>query len=105
VLGLASITPATPVATIPIQSIRFVKELYPRIKPNDEAIERYRDALDKLPPIIIARDGVLVDGYHRWQAHVREGVEQIQAEDLGNLSDAEIMREAITRNASATGSN
>jgi hypothetical protein len=100
VLGLASITPATPVATIPIQSIRFVKELYPRIKPNDEAIERYRDALDKLPPIIIARDGVLVDGYHRWQAHVREGVEQIQVEDLGNLSDAEIMREAITRNAS-----
>jgi hypothetical protein len=62
-------------------------------------------ALDKLPPIIIARDGVLVDGYHRWQAHVREGVEQIQAEDLGNLSDAEIMREAITRNASATGSS
>lgn len=99
-LGLASITTATPVATIPIQSIRFVKELYPRIKPNDEAIERYRDALEKLPPIIVARDGVLVDGYHRWQAHVREGSEQIQAEDLGNLSDAEIMREAITRNAS-----
>jgi hypothetical protein len=86
--------------TIQVSTIRFVKELYPRIKPNDEAIERYRDALDKLPPIIIARDGVLVDGYHRWQAHVREGVEQIQAEDLGNLSDAEIMREAITRNAS-----
>lgn len=99
-LGLASITTATPVATIPIQSIRFVKELYPRIKPNDEAIERYRDSLEKLPPIITARDGVLVDGYHRWQAHVREGIEQIQAEDLGNLSDAEIMREAITRNAS-----
>ena len=99
-LGLASITTATPVATIPIQSIRFVKELYPRIKPNDEAIERYRDSLEKLPPIIIARDGVLVDGYHRWQAHVREGIDQIQAEDLGNLSDAEIMREAVTRNAS-----
>ena len=99
-LGSASNATATPVATISIQSVRFVKELYPRIKPNDEAIERYRDALDKLPPIIIARDGVLVDGYHRWQAHVREGSETIQAEDLGNLSDAEIMREAITRNAS-----
>ena len=99
-LGSASNANATPVATIPIQSIRFVKELYPRIKPNDEAIERYRDSLEKLPPIIIARDGVLVDGYHRWQAHVREGIDQIQAEDLGNLSDAEIMREAITRNAS-----
>jgi len=86
--------------TIQVSTIRFVKELYPRIKPNDEAIERYRDSLEKLPPIIVARDGVLVDGYHRWQAHVREGIEQIQVEDLGNLSDAEIMREAITRNAS-----
>jgi len=86
--------------TISVDRVRFVKELYPRIKPNDDAIERYRDALEKLPPIVIARDGVLVDGYHRWQAHVREGIEQIQAEDLGNLSDAEIMREAITRNAS-----
>jgi hypothetical protein len=90
----------SPMKTIQVSSIRFVKELYPRIKPKDEAIERYRDALDKLPPIIVARDGVLVDGYHRWQANVREGIEQIQAEDLGNLSDAEIMREAITRNAS-----
>jgi hypothetical protein len=86
--------------TISVDRVRFVKELYPRIKPNDDAIERYRDALEKLPPIVIARDGVLVDGYHRWQAHVREGIKQIQAEDLGNLSDAEIMREAITRNAS-----
>jgi transposase len=86
--------------TLLVSAIRFVKELYPRIKPNDEAIERYRDALEKLPPIVVARDGVLVDGYHRWQAHVREGVETIQAEDLGNLSDAEIMREAIVRNAS-----
>jgi hypothetical protein len=85
--------------TIQVSSIRFVKELYPRIKPNDEAIERYRDALEKLPPIVVARDGVLVDGYHRWQAHVREEVETIQAEDLGNLSDAEILREAIVRNA------
>jgi DNA modification methylase len=85
---------------IQVSAVRFVKELYPRIKPNDEAIERYRDALEKLPPITIARDGVLVDGYHRWQAHVREEVETIQAEDLGNLSDAEIMREAIVRNAS-----
>jgi hypothetical protein len=85
--------------TIQVSSIRFVKELYPRIKPNDEAIERYRDALEKLPPIVVARDGVLVDGYHRWQAHVREEVETIQAEDLGNMSDAEILREAIVRNA------
>jgi hypothetical protein len=84
---------------IPTTDIRFVKELYPRLKPHDDVVERYRDALDNLPPIVIARDGVLVDGYHRWQAHVREGIETIQAENLGNLTDAEIIRESIKRNA------
>src|SRR5690606_9731727 len=49
--------------------VRFVKELYPRLRPHDDVVERYRDAIDNLPPIVVARDGVLVDGYHRWQAH------------------------------------
>lgn len=79
--------------------VRFVKELYPRLKPHDEVVERYRDALDQLPPIIVARGGVLVDGYHRWQAHVREGADEIAAEDLGDLTDAEIVRESYRRNA------
>lgn len=85
---------------ISCSSVRFVKELYPRMKPLDDVIERYRDAVENLPPIVVARDGVLVDGYHRWQAHVRENVETIQAENLGNLTDAEIIRESIKRNAS-----
>ena len=79
--------------------IRFVKELYPRIRPLDDVVERYRDAIDNLPPIVVARDAILVDGYHRWQAHVREDREHIAALDLGNLSDAEIIRESIRRNA------
>ncbi len=86
--------------TIPCADVRFVKELYPRIKPLDDVVERYRDALENLPPITIARDGILVDGYHRWQAHVREGAEKIPAENIGNLSDAEIIRESIKRNSS-----
>jgi DNA-binding transcriptional regulator YdaS (Cro superfamily) len=90
------LTEATP---IPVHEVRYVKELYPRLKPLDEVIERYRDALDNLPPITIARGGVLVDGYHRWQAHVRENVTTIAAVDLGDLSDAEIVRESIRRNA------
>jgi DNA methylase len=85
--------------TMPVDQVRFVKELYPRLKPHDDVVERYRDALAKLPPIIVARDGVLVDGYHRWQAHVREGVDTVAVENLGNLTDAEIIRESIRRNA------
>jgi hypothetical protein len=85
--------------TIRCADVRFVKELYPRIRPLDDVVERYRDAIDNLPPIAVARDSILVDGYHRWQAHVREERAEIAAENLGNLSDAEIIRESIRRNA------
>lgn len=84
----------------PIENIRFVKELYPRLREDDAVIERYRTAIDNLPPVKIARDGVLVDGFHRWQAHRREKRDTIAVEDLGNLTDAEILRISIRENAS-----
>lgn len=85
--------------TIAVADVRYVKELYPRLKPSDEVIDRYIDAIDNLPPIAIARDGIIVDGFHRWQAHLRAGVEKIAADDLGDLSDAEILRESYKRNS------
>jgi DNA modification methylase len=87
-------------AVIPIDSVRFVKELYPRLREDDATIERYRDAVDQLPPIVVARGGILVDGFHRLQAHKREGRTEIAAEDLGDLTDTEIFNESIRRNAS-----
>jgi hypothetical protein len=84
--------------TMKVADVRFVKELYPRLKPLDDVVERYRDAIDDLPPITTARGGVLVDGYHRWQAHIREGRVEIEADNLGNLSDIEIKRESLIRN-------
>ncbi|HXE88776.1 MAG TPA: class I SAM-dependent methyltransferase, partial [Hyphomicrobiaceae bacterium] len=80
--------------------VQFVKELYPRLREDDAAIERYRAALDRLPPIVVARGRVLVDGYHRWQAHIREEQPALLAEDLGNLTDVEIFKESLRRNAS-----
>jgi hypothetical protein len=87
--------------TLGMDAIRYVKELYPRLKPDDAAIERYRSVLDRLPPIVVARGGVLVDGFHRWQAHKREEQPTIQAVDLGDLSDVEIKKESWSRNADA----
>jgi hypothetical protein len=85
--------------TISVGDVEFVKELYPRLREDDDAIERYRVALDRLPPIVVARGRVLVDGFHRWQAHRREGVESLQAVDLGNLTDVEILKQSLVRNA------
>lgn len=87
------------IVSVAVADVEFVKELYPRLREDDAAIERYRTAIDRLPPIVLARGRVLVDGFHRWQAHRREGLDAVQAIDLGNLSDAEIFRESIQRNA------
>jgi len=48
-------------------------DLYPRFEPDKEVIERYTDVVDSLPPIILNQNLVLVDGYHRWQAHKQAG--------------------------------
>jgi hypothetical protein len=79
--------------------VRLVKELYPRLTEDNAAIDRYRAAIGLLPPIAVARDGILVDGYHRWQAHIKEGETEIDAENLGNLSDIEILKESMLRNS------
>jgi DNA-binding transcriptional regulator YdaS (Cro superfamily) len=84
---------------MPVADVRFVADLYPRKTPSDEMIGRYQDVIDQLPPITVARDGVLVDGYHRWQAHLRAGAESIAVEHLGDLTDVEILNESIRRNA------
>jgi hypothetical protein len=88
-----------PTFQIPTNDVEFVKELYPRLREDDEAIERYRVAIDRLPPIVVARGRVLVDGFHRWQAHRREGLDAVPAIDLGNLADVEILKESLRRNA------
>ena len=54
----------------------------------------------RLPPIGVARGRVLVDGFHRWQAHKKENAAEIQAIDLGDLLPIEILKESIRRNAS-----
>src|ERR1019366_8190017 len=85
--------------TIATEAVVLIKALYPRLREDDAAIERYRTAIDLLPPIVVARGHVLVDGFHRLQAYRREGRNSISAIDVGNITDAEIFNESIRRNA------
>ena len=82
-LGLASITPATPVATISIQSVReqvllsqiiFDEGLYPRVDGHDPAtVQTYVRDMDQIEAagklISINADGILLDGRHRMLAY------------------------------------
>ncbi len=51
---------------------------WPRSSLDEEAIERYRDCLEELPPIVVDKKTMTVlDGWHRVEAHKREGIKTI----------------------------
>lgn len=83
---------------INISQIVFCKELYPRNELDNENVNSYRDAIDKLPPITLSKDNILIDGYHRLTAHRLEGFTEIEAEILDITDEKDILLEAIRRN-------
>ncbi|MBA7701074.1 hypothetical protein ES703_109805 [subsurface metagenome] len=63
---------------VKIADLKLDSSIWPRHTLDEEAIERYRDCLDELPPIRVDRETMSVlDGRHRVEAHKREGLETI----------------------------
>jgi len=61
-----------------IPDLNLDNSAWPRSTLDEEAIERYRDCLQELPPIVVDKETMTVlDGRHRVEAHKREGVETI----------------------------
>jgi ParB-like chromosome segregation protein Spo0J len=63
---------------ISLQELVLLPELNPRERLNEETIIRYMESFASLPPVRVqARSNVVVDGYHRVEAAVRLGLEQV----------------------------
>lgn len=82
-----------------IENITFIKELYPRFELDNYTVNQYRQSVDQLPPILISRNKVLVDGYHRIQAYKLEERDEIEVEVFDSEDEKEILLEAIRRNS------
>lgn len=83
---------------ISIESVIFDEAHYPRQQFDQETVNRYRQALDKLPPIEITHEGLLIDGYHRLIAHRIEQKPTIQA-TIETLDQSLVLWESVKRNA------
>lgn len=84
---------------IKISTVVFDQTIYPRLTPDLSLIQKYRDAIDKLPPIVIDRKNRLIDGYHRWQSMIAEGIEEIDTVLFDSDNDRECVIESIRLNA------
>jgi len=83
---------------VKVDQIKFVENLYPRSGFDNETVNQYRLNLDALPPIIVTKNMVLVDGYHRLLAHRVEGHEEIEVEII-DVAEDQILWEATRRNS------
>src|SRR5262252_5575362 len=85
---------------IPVSDIVFRSDLYPRLETNPLTVQKYAEDLDVLPPIEINQKSELIDGWHRWTAHIKRERSTIRAFVTHTASDAELRELAIERNAS-----
>ena len=65
------VTKPDEIAEVKITDIVVKKELYPRLEPSEDLIEKYSENLEILPPIVINQEKILIDGLHRLRAHER----------------------------------
>jgi len=77
----------------------YREDLYPRSLTNPERVQEYCDNLSQLPPIEVNQHGILIDGWHRWTAHRKDGRLTIPAVITETESDVHILELAIERNA------
>jgi len=85
---------------IPLASVVFREDLYPRIKTDPLTVQKYAEDLEVLPPIEVNQHFELIDGWHRWTAHKKQQAETIEATVIQTSSDSHLLELAIERNAS-----
>jgi hypothetical protein len=82
-----------------VADVVFREDLYPRIKGNPETIQKYAECIEHLPPIEVNQNNELIDGFHRWKAHVKAEAETMLAIVTQTKSESEFLTLAIERNA------
>lgn len=97
-----SIEPPDSVAVngrVPISTVIFREDLYPRIKTKPELVQKYAEDLSVLPPIEVNQHYELIDGWHRWTAHKKAEAREIRVLVTQTQNDDQLLELAIRRNA------
>lgn len=89
--------------SIALNSLIFDEAIYPRQNVDDHHIGEMIKAMEggiTLPPILVERKTRrIVDGIHRYHAHLRRGLKKIACITKAYASDAELFKEAVMLNS------
>lgn len=89
------------VFSIPIEDIKIDASMDPRFgeERDHNVVERYVDNIDDLPPIVIDQDNHIIDGVHRYQAHLLAGEDTIQVKRQVMQDECEAFIASIKANS------
>ena len=89
------------VFSIPIEDIKTDVSMDPRFgeERDHDVVERYMEVLDKLPPIVIDQDNHIIDGVHRYQAHLLAGRDTIKVKRQVMQDEGEAFIASVEANA------
>ena len=82
-----------------VSEIVYREDLYPRSLTNPERVQAYSENLEVLPPIEVNQHNILIDGWHRWTAHKKNGMDRIAVTVTETASEQELLFLAIQRNS------
>ena len=85
--------------TINTSEIVYRADLYPRFRPSPAKIQEYSENIEKLPPVEINQNKILIDGYHRLKAYETAKVEKIPFIVTETATESELEVLAVQRNA------
>jgi len=87
---------------VPVEDLVFNAEFYPRTGVDEQHIRQLMRAMDAnipLPPIVVAKgSNIIVDGVHRYHAHLRQGRKKIAATVKAYKDNAELWHDAVMLN-------
>lgn len=82
-----------------VSDLIWREDLYPRIEPDPATIQRYAQDIECCPPVEVNQHNEIIDGYHRWTAHRKNGLERIPVVVTPTASDIELLALACDRNS------
>ncbi len=77
----------------------FDEKIYPREHEDMKLVEKYRGAINKLPPIVVDKKNRIIDGYHRLLAHRYEHIDEIEAELFDSDDDLTCLLQSLELNS------
>lgn len=89
----------TTIITLRVDDVVYRQDLYPRSLTDPTKVQDYFENLDIMPPIEVNQHNILIDGWHRWTAHKKEGRDTIPCIVTETSSELVLLELAIQRNS------